>query len=178
MRKIALAMIAIGIAIAIAGGSLKVFAWKGQEDALTRWQAESHDAGKPALFTRLSFPAQGQDFIVADGATEDNLLRGPARVDWSVAPGQAGNCIIAAHRDTHFRILRELHKGEEIWLERSGGSYRYRIVSFKVIHPDDTTYYQPTTGPVLTLVTCYPFWFFGKAPERFIVRAELLGSNS
>src|SRR5256885_1621015 len=110
MRKIALSLITIGVAIALAGGALGLTAWKSQSDARTRWEAEDHKLGKPEPFTRLSFPAQGEDFIVADGASESSLLRGPARVDWSVAPGQDGNCIIAARRDTHFRVLHDVKK--------------------------------------------------------------------
>ena len=179
MRKFALFLIALGVSIALAGGSLELAAWKGQSDARSEWEGQTHEVGNREPVTRLSFPAQaGQDFVVMDGASEDNLRRGPVRVAWSVVPGENGNCIIAAHRDTHFRILQEVREGQKITLQRSGQTYRYRTVALHVIRSSDTSFYQPTTTPVLTLVTCYPFSFFGKAPDRFIVRAELLDSNS
>jgi len=178
MRRAAFALITLGVGMALTGGALELSAWKGQSDAKVAWEAQDHESAQPELVSRLSFPAQGgQDFIVMDGATDDNLLRGPARVEWSAAPGENGNCIIAAHRDTHFRVLQDVRKGDPIWLQRSGQTYRYRIISLDVIGPSDTTFYQPTSGPVLTLVTCYPFSYFGKAPKRFIVRAELFESN-
>jgi sortase A len=179
MRKFALFLIALGVSIALLGGSLKLAAWKSQSDARSEWEGQDHEVGKPEPVTRLSFPAQGrQDFIVMDGASDENLLRGPARVAWSVVPGENGNCIIAAHRDTHFRILQEVREGQEIALQRSGQIYRYRIVALHVIPPSDTSFYQPTSTAVLTLVTCYPFSYFGNAPDRFIVRAELLDTSS
>ena len=179
MRRTALGLIAFGIGIALAGGSLAFASWQGQRNARVQWEGEDHHLGKPESWTRISFPSQGgQDFIVADGASEGNLLRGPVRVEWAAAPGENGNCIIAAHRDTHFRILQELKKGDQITLERSGQTYRYQIVALQVVGADDTSFYQATPTPVLTLVTCYPFSYFGKAPQRFIVRAELFESNS
>jgi sortase A len=179
MRRMALGLIALGVAIALVGGSLELAAWKGQSDARAQWEGEDHKPDSPKPWSRLSFPAQGdQAFIVMDGASEDNLLRGPAWIAWSGTPGQNGNCIIAAHRDTHFRILQDVRKGDRITLERSGQTYRYRIVAVQVVHADDTSFYQLTSAPVLTLVTCYPFSYFGKAPQRFIVRAELEESDS
>lgn len=179
MRRTGLALIALGAGIAFAGGSLGFASWEGQRNARAQWEAEDHPLGVPELWTRISFPSRGgHDLIVMDGASEGNLLRGPVRVEWAAEPGEHGNCIIAAHRDTHFRILQELKRGDQITLERSGQTYRYRIVAFQVVRADDTSFYQPTQAPVLTLVTCYPFSYVGKAPQRFIVRAELLQSNS
>ncbi len=179
MRRTALVLMAFGVGIALAGGSLGLASWQGQRNARAQWEGEDHQPGMPELWTRISFPSHGgHDLIVTDGASEGNLLRGPVRVEWAAAPGEQGNCIIAAHRDTHFQILQELKRGDQITLERSGQTYRYQIVALQVVRPDDTSYYQPTQAPVLTLVTCYPFSYLGNAPQRFIVRAELLQSNS
>jgi len=115
---------------------------------------------------------------VRDGASVSNLLLGPARLEWSSVPGDRGNSVIAAHRDTHFRILKDLKKGEVVSIERDGHSFLYRIVKLEIVRPSDTTFYQPTSKPVLTLVTCYPFYYLGPAPKRFIVRAEMLDTNS
>jgi sortase A len=179
MRRIALTLIALGAGIAFAGWSLAFAGWQGQSNARAQWAGVNHEAGKPEPWTRISFPAQGgQDFIAMDGATEDHLLRGPARVEWSAAPGEDGNCIIAAHRDTQFRILQDLKMGQQIQLERGGQTYRYLVVDLQVVSPTDNRFYQATQAPMLTLVTCYPFSYFGKAPQRFIVRAQLVESSS
>jgi sortase A len=116
--------------------------------------------------------------MVRDGASFENLLLGPARLEWSSVPGDRGNSVIAAHRDTHFRILKDLKKGEVITLERNGHVFQYRIVALETVRSSDNTFYQPTRNSVLTLVTCYPFYYLGPAPKRFIVRAELLDTRS
>jgi len=207
MRRIGIALIGLGLAIFLIGGSLRVAAWRGQIEAKDHWEseagesatAEGHETPWPsrsiqkspqkspsrpsvvarfseqtAAPTRLSFPGQGQDFFVREGATAASLLLGPAHVAWSGAPGENGNCIITGHRDTHFRLLRNVNQGQEITLETQGRMFRYRVVSMAVVESKDDSFYQPTREPVLTLVTCYPFSYFGRAPKRFIVRAELL----
>jgi sortase A len=175
MRRIAFALMSVGVAIALAGGLLAVAGWTGQQRTKASWDDEFSQSGG---LTRLSFPAHNADFIVRDGASVANLLLGPVRLEWSSYPGDKGNSIIAAHRDTHFRVLKDLKKGEVITLERDGHSYRYRIVTLKIVRPTDNTYYRPTSTGMLTLVTCYPFYYLGPAPKRFIVRAELLDTNS
>jgi sortase A len=179
MRRVAFALMAVGCLIALAGGSLGLVGLTGQQNAKALWDdgvTGSH--GATGEYTRLSFPAHHTDFIVRDGASVENLLLGPVRLEWSSIPGDRGNSVIAAHRDTHFRILKDLKKGEVITLERDGRAFQYRIVTLEILRPTDNTFYQPTSKAVLTLVTCYPFYYLGPAPKRFIVRAELLDANS
>jgi len=179
MRRAALALLAAGCVLAVAGGSLGLAGWTGQQSAKSGWFGSTSGARDTQTdFTRLSFPAHNTDFFVRDGASAENLLLGPARLEWSSVPGGRGNSVIAAHRDTHFRILKDLKKGEVITLERDGHAFRYRIVALEIVRRTDNTFYQPTSNPVLTLVTCYPFYYLGPAPKRFIVRAELLDANS
>ena len=180
MRRVALALIAFGIVIAATGVALRVAASRGQAIAKTEWEtatAGQERADQADGPTRLSFPAQGEAFFVEEGASRKNLLLGPARIAWSAAPGQSGNCIIAAHRDTHFRLLKDVRKYDPVILERQGEKFQYRIVGLSVVGPRDNRFYQPTSAPVLTLVTCYPFYYLGRAPKRFVVRAELVASN-
>jgi sortase A len=89
-------------------------------------------------------------------------------------PGEDGNIVLAAHRDTFFRPLRNIQKGDEIALTTLSGAYRYRVESIQIVGPDDVGVLSPTKQPTLTLVTCYPFYFVGSAPKRFIVRAGLI----
>ena len=87
-------------------------------------------------------------------------------------PGQQGNVAITGHRDTFFRPLRNIRKDDEITLTTLSGSYRYRVDSTKVVEPEDTEVLDDSDDAILTLVTCYPFYFVGPAPKRFIVRAH------
>jgi sortase A len=169
----------VGGIIALAGGSLGLAGWTGQKSATARWEHDGDESrGSGVDFSRLSFPAHNATFIVRDGASIANLVMGPVRLPWSSLPGNSGNSVIAAHRDTHFRILKDLKKGEVVTVERDGHSFEYRVVALEIVRPSDSTFYQPTSNAVLTLVTCYPFYYLGPAPKRFIVRAELLDTNS
>lgn len=183
MKAFPLVLTAAGLVTAMIGAGMGLAAWVGQAEARTEWNAQLTDEGVSAgaadgrqELTRLSFPAQGAEFIVWEGATKKNLLYGPARVAGSAVPGRNGNCIIAAHRDTHFRMLRDVRKDQDILLARDGRVYRYRITGLHIVKAADTRYYGPANRPTLTLVTCYPFSFLGHAPKRFIVQAQLLES--
>ena len=88
-------------------------------------------------------------------------------------PGQDGNCIIAGHRDTHFRVLKDIRKGDEIVLQTGAGQYTYRVSGTQVVLPTDTASLEPTRDAELHLITCYPFHYLGSAPERFVVQAKL-----
>lgn len=179
MRRIAGVLITLGVLTVVAGASLRLAAWMGQNEAQASWEQEVAEPDLSATatgVTRLSFPALGREFFVLDGATRTNLVLGPAHVQVPGAKSENGNFIIAAHRDTHFRILKDLKMGELITLDRHGQSFQYRIVALEVVRPTDDSFYQPTSKPVVTLVTCYPFYYLGRAPKRFIVRAELLES--
>lgn len=181
MRKLALALFALGAGLILAGVFQRLAAWNGQEAARIRWERKAVEGASKVnedeALTRLSLPMRGVEFFVQKGATNENLLRGPVWVAWSGSPGKNGNCIIAAHRDTHFSVLKDVKKGERLIVERSGRKYVYRIATIAVVNAPDNQYYQPTSGPVLTLVTCYPFSYLGRAPKRFIVRA-ILEANS
>lgn len=174
-------LLGAGVGTAVLGAVLGLAAWQGQSAARGDWEVQASD-GNPVdarqELTRLSFPSQGVEFFVWEGATRKNLLFGPAWVAKSSTPGGKGNCIIAAHRDTHFRILKDVKKDQAIVVERGGRIYRYRITGLHIVGAADTTYYKPTSGPVLTLVTCYPFYYLGQAPKRYIVQAELLAPES
>ena len=86
-------------------------------------------------------------------------------------PGNAGNAVIAGHRDTHFRMLKDVTVGDEIQIDVNGERFLYRIVDTRIVPPTDTSAVHSSRERMLTLVTCYPFYFIGPAPERFVVRA-------
>jgi sortase A len=79
--------------------------------------------------------------------------------------------VIAGHRDTFFRPLRHVKAGDEIVVDTPQARFQYRVTSLHIVHPQDVSVLEPTGDPVLTLITCYPFWVLGPAPDRFVVRA-------
>ncbi len=128
---------------------------------------------------KIVFPKLDREFFVVEGDGEDQLRLGPGHMQGSVMPGAAGNCVIAGHRDTHFRLLKDLRKGDEIVLETQRGQYIYRITKTNVVSPRNTASLKPTPGePVLHLITCYPFYYVGPAPKRFVVEARLSGTEA
>ncbi len=108
---------------------------------------------------------------VLDGTDDFTLNRAVGRIDGTAVPGGSGNLGIAGHRDGFFRGLKDVHLGDPIELETLGGSQVFRVADIRIVSPEDVSVLDPTAGPVLTLVTCYPFYFVGDAPQRYIVRA-------
>ena len=107
------------------------------------------------------------------GTSEINLNRGAAHIEGTAALAPSGNIGLAAHRDGFFRRLKDLAIDADVYLDVENGSLRYRVVEISVVMPDDIHVLAPTEIPSITLVTCYPFYFLGDAPQRYIVRAEL-----
>jgi sortase A len=104
-------------------------------------------------------------------ATERNLNRGAGLVAGTARPGSAGNIAIAAHRDGYFRALKDVAVGDVVELESWSQKQRYRVVDLAVVEPTELWPLDETEQPTVTLVTCYPFYFVGSAPQRYIVRA-------
>lgn len=125
-------------------------------------------------FARLSIPRLHTVLYVVEGTSHSDLRRGPGHLEGTAFPGTTGNCVIAGHRDTHFRPLKDIRKGDEVDLDTADGQYRYRVSQMSIVSPRNTESLNPTPTPVLNLVTCYPFWYVGSAPKRFIVRADLV----
>jgi sortase A len=124
------------------------------------------------LVGRIEIARLGLSVMVVEGDDGKILRRAAGHVPGTALPGQSGNVGITGHRDTFFRPLRNIQKDDVITLTALQGEYRYRVVSTKIVSPDDVSVLDPTSGEVLTLVTCHPFYFVGAAPNRFIVRAE------
>jgi sortase A len=128
-----------------------------------------------ALIGRIEIPRLGISAVVMEGTDKITLRRAVGHIAGTALPGHPGNVGIAAHRDTFFRPLRNIRRNDLITLTTLLGEYRYRVVSTKVVDPHDIAVLDPSVNEVLTLVTCYPFYFVGPAPSRFIVRAGRVG---
>ena len=126
----------------------------------------------------LSIPRLGLSAIVLQGSDARTLLRGPGHLEHTALPGEAGNAVIAGHRDSFFRPLRNVRIGDDVTVETPRARVHYRVTSFRVVHSDDLSVLGPTRQPTLTLITCYPFWVLGRAPDRFIVTAVRVSAAS
>jgi sortase A len=120
----------------------------------------------------LRIPSLKLAVPVFEGTSEDNLNRGAGRIEGTAHIGEAGNIGIAAHRDGFFRVLKDARVGQVLLLERFDTTDSYRIVATTIVDPSDVSVLAATDTHSITLVTCYPFYFVGSAPQRFIVRAE------
>jgi len=111
------------------------------------------------------------DAIVVQGDSNADLRHAVGHLPGSPLPGERGNVVLAGHRDTFFRPLRNIQKGDEITFKTGSGRFEYRVESTEVVAPSDVRVLAASTGNDLTFVTCFPFYFVGPAPKRFIVHA-------
>lgn len=121
----------------------------------------------------LRIPSLNLVVPIYSGTSSSELDRGAGHIQGTAALGSAGNTAIAGHRDGFFRALNRVKRGQTLYVETLGGTRRYRVTALRVVAPSDVSVLAPTGRPSITLVTCYPFYFVGPAPRRFIVRAEL-----
>jgi len=111
---------------------------------------------------------------VLEGTDELILNRGVGHILGTVRPGEDGNIGIAGHRDGFFRVLKDVRPGDTVELSTSSRTDTYIVDQTVIVHPDDASVLQPRSTASLTLVTCYPFYFLGSAPERYIVQASMV----
>ena len=141
---------------------------------------EEHQGSQPkpavkigGILGRVDVPRLGISVAVLQGISSRILRLGVGHIEGTPLPGQTGNTGIAGHRDTFFRELKDIRKNDEIQLQTATELLHYQVDWVKVVDPDDMTVLDPSTsGSTLTLVTCYPFYFIGSAPKRFVVRAH------
>ena len=114
----------------------------------------------------------GVSAMIMEGINNRTLRRAVGHIPGTPLPGQQGNIGIAGHRDTFFRALRNVRTDDEITLTTVDDTYHYRVEFARVVEPSDTQVLDDSSGDTLTLVTCYPFYFVGPAPKRFIVRSQ------
>jgi sortase A len=119
----------------------------------------------------LRIPSIDLEVPVFADTSERNLNRGAGWVEGTAAPDDNGNMAIAGHRDRHFRPLKDVAVGDVLELESLTGQRSYRITKIFIVEPENVTPLDASDDAVVTLVTCYPFYFIGNAPQRYIVRA-------
>jgi sortase A len=129
-----------------------------------------------SVIGRLVIPRLELSVMVREGADESTLSRAVGHIPGTALPGKLGNVGLAGHRDTFFRALRNIREDDAIELETTRGTYRYIVKSTKIVGPRDVSVLAASGGENLTLVTCYPFYYVGSAPRRFIVHAAQVAS--
>ena len=126
----------------------------------------------------IQVPRLGLNAIVVQGDSPASLRRAVGHISQSALPGERGNVALAGHRDTLFRPLRDIRPGDKIKFKTPERSFEYRVESVEVVASNDIQVLEPSTGRDLTLITCFPFYFVGPAPKRFVVRAREVDHTS
>lgn len=126
----------------------------------------------PLVLGEIEVPRLDMSVIVREGMDDATLSKAAGHVPTTAFPGESGNFVVLGHRDTLFRPLRGLEKGDQVRVRTSNGDYRYRIDSIVVVAPEDVEL-REATRPTITLVTCFPFDFIGPAPRRFVAHGHL-----
>lgn len=123
---------------------------------------------------RIEIPRLHLSVMILEGTSAGILRTAAGHIRGTALPGTSGNCSVAAHRDTLFRPLKDVKPQDKIVVTTSYGSYKYIVDSTEIVDPHDVDVLRKTPDPELTLVTCYPFYYVGPAPKRFVVRARQL----
>jgi sortase A len=145
-------------------------AWSAQRQAGYRESLAETFEAPPGV---LAIPSLKLTVPIFVGTSELELNRGVGWIDGTAMPGQDGNVGLAGHRDGYFRGLKNLKLGDTIEVQSVGRTLRYRVTSLTIVEPTDVSVLDPTDEPSVTLVTCYPFYYVGSAPQRYIVRGTL-----
>jgi sortase A len=140
------------------------------------WRASMSQDG-PVPLAVLRLPRLGIEVAVLTGTDEWTLNRAVGHIEDTATPESDGNIGIAGHRDGFFRPLKDVHVGDVMELETIRRRDTYQVDRMWIVNPDDVAVLDPTPVPAVTLVTCYPFYFVGSAPQRFIVRAVRTGTK-
>lgn len=183
--RLAAALFLCGAALVVDGLWIPLKAALAQTLLERAWHSTRATPGPPARpwpwadtwpVARLRLPAAHEPLIVLAGASGRNLAFAPAWLDGTAAPGDDGVSVIAAHRDTHFRVLEHLEIGDKLTVERRDGRSRaYEVVALDVVDATKTRLSLDAPDPVLALVTCYPFdALTAGGPLRYVVTAIAL----
>ena len=172
--------------LGVALGCFGVYAYESVE--ARRFQAEQTLAFERVASTRvapsrvsagglvgmLDVPRLQLTTPVIEGDDDRTLQRSVGHLPDTPMQWENGNSAVAGHRDGLFRPLKDVRVGDEIRFRTTRDEYRYRVTSTAIVKPDDVSVLEPKSQASLTLITCYPFYYVGTAPKRFIVHAERL----
>jgi sortase A len=132
-------------------------------------------AATDGLIGRIEIPRLLLSAVVVEGTGRKTLRRGVGHIPGTALPGEPGNVGLTGHRDTFFRPLKDLRIKDEVQFSTLKGNFKYQVESLRVVEPDNVGVLAPSGENMLTMVTCYPFYYVGPAPKRWIVRARQVG---
>jgi sortase A len=131
-----------------------------------------HPAVEGSAIGEMEVPRLGLKAIFVQGDSPRILRHAVGHISETALPGESGNVVLTAHRDSFFRPLRSIQVGDAITIKTLDGKFGYQVASTEVVLPSDVQVLQPSSENTLTLVTCFPFYYVGAAPKRFIVHAR------
>jgi len=179
LRPVKLFLVVTGIAALGGYVFVSLQGWAAQSRLKRQFEREvaTHQSSEPQrsddALAQLDIPKAGLSVMVMDGTDDATLRVAVGHIPGTRLPGPAGNVGLAGHRDSFFRGLSKLRIGDEITLTTREDTLHYTVESMRIVSPDDVSVLQDTSYPALTLVTCYPFYYVGPAPQRWIVAARL-----
>jgi LPXTG-site transpeptidase (sortase) family protein len=136
---------------------------------------ERHPLIQGGAIGEMEVPRLGLKAIFVQGDSPRILRRAVGHISDTALPGEWGNVVLTGHRDTFFRPLRNIRQGDAITLTTADGDFQYQVEYIAVVPPSDLQVLQSSSQRTLTLITCFPFYYVGPAPKRFIVRARQIG---
>ena len=176
LRWLQYTLLALGIVLLGAFALGKASSWYFQRQGNAALQAERASPAERIergdVIGRVDVDRLGVSVVVVEGVDAGDLAHAAGHLTGTAFPGQPGNAAIAAHRDTFFRPLRKIRPRDVIRVTTPDGEYSYRVTWTRIVKPDDMGVLRPDGKQELTLITCYPFYYVGEAPQRFIVRAK------
>lgn len=124
-----------------------------------------------AVLAKFEIERLGLSWVLLEGSDDRTLDKSIGHVEYTALPGEMGNIGIAGHRNTHFRKLEWIRRGDVITIQAGAEEFRYQVEWIRLFTPDNIYVLDPSHGPAVTLITCFPFEYVGSAPQRFVVRA-------
>ena len=174
-------LIVLGVLLLVYVAAQYTEMYAEQRRLVHEWERQTilarHNPAAVTTLTRLSIPSIKLDAVMVEGTNRRALLLGPGHLKETPQPGEPGNSIVTGHRDTFFRHIFELNRGDDILVQRNGKEYHYEVTGKKIVKPDDVSVLKPTQSSQLTLITCYPTYYIGPAPERLVVFSRLSPSE-
>jgi sortase A len=183
---LSLVFFVLGTSLLLYVGWAYAMMWHEQRTLARQWQvAHQRPIGTRPIgaevpvvvddgLVRVVIPKADIDAIVLDGIKHRQLAVGPGHLPSTPMPGENGNSVISAHRDTFFRKIVNLQQGDDIIVRRAGQIYYFTVTGRKIVVPTDVSVLRPTPDAQLTLITCYPTYLIGPAPKRLIVTSRLV----
>jgi len=154
--------------------------WRQQQrvNLVSDQRTSPHPASEMGTLTRISIPSIEFSAVIVEGTDLYSLLIGPGHLTGTAQPGESGNAVVSAHRDTFFRHIMKLSPGDRILIERDGRSFTYAVKGFRIVKPDDISVTAPSNDNRLTLITCDPAYYIGFAPQRLVVISKLVSAEA